>query len=127
MDGGLMDDNFFHLTCHVDSVLISKIEKGEFVNLDKLLPKEKRKRSADNRLEWVQSEGGMYLVPVSDRLTKSIISENGNKHLEFMLLFIVGQTRCVPEKSGNMCLLSALLLQVSFGKMCMNTMSLLDT
>ena len=41
MDGGLTDDDFFHLMCHVDSALISKIEKGEFVDLDKLIPKEK--------------------------------------------------------------------------------------
>ena len=39
---------------------------GLRVNLNHL----KRKRSADNRLERVQSEGGTYLVPVSDRLNK---------------------------------------------------------
>ena len=38
---GVSDDDFFHLTCHIDPNLIHKIEKGEFVELEKLLPKDK--------------------------------------------------------------------------------------
>ena len=38
---GLSDDDFFHLTCHIDEALKLKIEKGQFVDLDRLLPKEK--------------------------------------------------------------------------------------
>ena len=61
---GVSDDDFFHLTCHIDPSLIHKIEKGKFVELEKLLPKEKLGRnSEDNRLEWVQRDGGTYLVP----------------------------------------------------------------
>ena len=37
---GTSDDDFFHLTCHIDPLLKRKIENGEFVNLDKLLPKD---------------------------------------------------------------------------------------
>ena len=69
--GGLTDDNFFHLMCHVEQSFISKIEKGEFIELEKLLPKERKKRGmSDNRLEWIQSEGGTFLAPVADRLNK---------------------------------------------------------
>ena len=32
------DDDFFHLTCHIDSNIREKIEKGDFVDLEKLLP-----------------------------------------------------------------------------------------
>ena len=61
---GVSDDDFFHLTCHIDPNLIHKIEKGEFVELEKLLPKEKMGRTSDeNRLEWVQRDGGTFLVP----------------------------------------------------------------
>ena len=63
---GVSDDDFFHLTCHIEPSLIHKIEKGEFVELEKLLPKEKlgsTKNSDENRLEWVQREGGTFLVP----------------------------------------------------------------
>ena len=66
--GGLTDDDFFHLTCHVDVSLMGKIEKGEFVELEKLLPKEKKHRTgtSDNRLEWVHSGGATFLAPVAD-------------------------------------------------------------
>ena len=68
---GLTDDDFFHLTCHIEPSLVSKIEKGEFIDLDKLLPKDKKKRSEDNRMEWVHSEGGgTYLAPVADRVNR---------------------------------------------------------
>ena len=48
---GMSDDDFFHLTCHVDGNLINKKEKGEFVELDKLLPRDKRRKGDDNRME----------------------------------------------------------------------------
>ena len=65
---GVSDDDFFHLTCHIEPNLIHKIEKGEFVELEKLLPKDRLggyKGHEENRLEWVQRDGGTYLVPAS--------------------------------------------------------------
>ena len=41
------DDDYFHLTCHMYSALKAKIEKGEFIELDRLLPK--RHMGQDNR------------------------------------------------------------------------------
>ena len=38
---GVSDDDFFHLTCHIDPSLLLKIEKGEFIELEKLLPRDK--------------------------------------------------------------------------------------
>ena len=66
---GISDDDFFHLTCHIDPSLNRKIKNGEFVDLDKLLPKDNNAQgrftttSNETRLEWVQSEGSIYLVP----------------------------------------------------------------
>ena len=61
---GVSDNDFFHLTCHIEPNLIHKIEKGEFVELEKLLPKEKLgANKEESRLEWVQRDGGTYLVP----------------------------------------------------------------
>ena len=61
---GVSDDDFFHLTCHIEPSLIHKIEKGEYVELEKLLPKDKlANRNEENRLEWVQRDGGTFLVP----------------------------------------------------------------
>ena len=64
----LSDDNFFHLTCHIDNSLVSKIEAGDYVDLEKLLPKEKVfRKSGDTRLEWVFREGSTFLIPCNDR------------------------------------------------------------
>ena len=60
---GVSDDDFFHLTCHIEPSLIHKIENGEFVELEKLLPKDKFHYNEENRLEWVQRQGGTFLVP----------------------------------------------------------------
>ena len=60
---GVSDDDFFHLTCHIEPSLIHKIEKGEFVELEKLLPKDKLGGKEESRLEWVQRDGGTFLVP----------------------------------------------------------------
>ena len=57
------DDDFFHLTCHIDPSLIHKIEKGEFVELEKLLPKDKFGKTDKGRMEWVHRDGGTFLVP----------------------------------------------------------------
>ena len=60
---GISDDEFFHLTCHLDPVLKSKIELGEFVELEKLLPKEKLDRANEGRMELVNKDGYSYFVP----------------------------------------------------------------
>ena len=60
------DDEYFHLMCHVDGSLKSKIEKGGFVELDKLLPKKKMCQE-DKRLEWVTKDGMTFLLPAQDR------------------------------------------------------------
>ena len=38
---GKTDEDFFQLMCHVEPGLRVKIENGEFVDLEKLLPKDK--------------------------------------------------------------------------------------
>ena len=40
----LTDNDFFHLVCHVDANMRQKIKKGQFVDLEKLLPHDKLKR-----------------------------------------------------------------------------------
>ena len=68
--GGVSDDNFFHVTSHIEPNLQMKIEDGQFVDLDKLLPKDRMtcfdargNFSDDNKFEWVQRDGGTYLMP----------------------------------------------------------------
>ena len=61
-DNGLSDDEFFHITCLVYSSLRGKIESGDFVKLEKLLPKSKYK-SAEGKIELVNRNGSTYFVP----------------------------------------------------------------
>ena len=58
------DDDFFHVSCHVDENLKTKIQRGEFVELEKLLPKN-RKLNSENRMELVYREGRSYFVPAA--------------------------------------------------------------
>ena len=66
---GVSDDDFFHLICYIDPALIHKIEKGEFVELDKSLPRNRNSngnfRNDEDRFEWVQRDGGTFLVPAA--------------------------------------------------------------
>ena len=63
------DDDFFHLTCHIEPGLRTKIENGEFVELDKLLPKNKypHRLGYDNKLELVNRDGQTFFVPASEK------------------------------------------------------------
>ena len=63
-----VDDELFHVTCHVDSTLKEKIEKGEFVELERLLPK--NHVDEESRLELVTKNGQTYFSPVQDRNTR---------------------------------------------------------
>ena len=63
-------DDFFHVACHIDSNLKAKIERGEFIDLERLLPKERfgyRSSAEGNKLELVSKDGVAYFTPVNDR------------------------------------------------------------
>ena len=61
------DDDFFHIHCHVNPSLRVRIEKGEYVDLDKLLPKDKSAGgySMDDEIgiQLVTKNGQTYLTP----------------------------------------------------------------
>ena len=57
-----MDDEIFHLTCHIDSTLMEKIKKGQFVDLEKLLPSERFKKD-NTQFEWCVKDGSTFLTP----------------------------------------------------------------
>ena len=63
------DDEFFHTTCHIESGLKQKIERGEFVELEKLLQR-KLDPNKDKRLHLVNRDGESFFVPASDREAK---------------------------------------------------------
>ena len=58
------DDEFFHITCHINPALKGKIERGEYVDLDKLLPKSRLQLMADDDIEVVRCNGDTYTFPM---------------------------------------------------------------
>ena len=68
-DGELKaDDEFFHITCHVDPTIVSKISKGEFIDLEKLIPKPKGGLAySDQKMELVFREGKPVFLPHVDK------------------------------------------------------------
>ena len=66
-----IDDEFFLLTAHVDESLIPKIQKGEFVDLAKLLPREKVLHD-DGKLQIANKEGQAFLQPSLEKIPPMI-------------------------------------------------------
>ena len=66
------DDEFFHIVCHVEKSLRQKIEKGQFVELDKLLKKSKLSRPTRDslKMEMGAEDGKPYWIPAEDKETR---------------------------------------------------------
>ena len=60
------NDDFFHVTLHIDNNLKAKISKGEFVDLDKLLPQGDgllKRFSGETKFQMYSNNGEMYWGP----------------------------------------------------------------
>ena len=66
------DDDFFHITCHIDQNLRMKIEKGEYVDLERLLSKDSASKPLNEEkiIELVNRGGATFFAPVQERETK---------------------------------------------------------
>ena len=94
----LDDDEFFHITCHVDRNLAVRIERGEYVDLEKLLVKDRYRQRDDERLEFVNKEGHTFLAPVSDREPKI----NGIRRWEQAFrIYAAIYSKANPERSAE--------------------------
>ena len=61
------DDEFFMNTCHTEESAVERISKGNFLDLNKIYPRQNNyKASQDNRMELVNKDGKTYFVPASD-------------------------------------------------------------
>ena len=67
----MYDDDFFLINEHVDPTLVPKIERGEYVDLAKLLPKEKVLYD-DGRLQMISKDGYSFFVPITEKETPLI-------------------------------------------------------
>ena len=96
------DDDFFHVSCHIDEGIKSKIEKGEFVDLERLLPKD---RSAGGHIMGESSapmqlftrDGHAYFAPPdSDKRITSV-----RKWDQAFRVYATIFTRANPERSSE--------------------------
>ena len=64
------DDEFFNVTCHIDPNLKQKIERGEYVDLEKLLLKDPSGGAInindESKVELVSKDGHTYFRPVKE-------------------------------------------------------------
>ena len=61
------DNKYFHLTCHVKPSLCEKIENGQFVKLDRLLPKTRSQIMNDEQqMQFVNCNGVTFWIPVDN-------------------------------------------------------------
>ena len=95
-----VDDEFFHITCHIDDNLKSKIERGEFVELEKLLPKDPTRRMIDeSRMELVNRDGATYFVPMASDNDQRI--SNIRKWEQAFRVYATVHTRANPSRAGE--------------------------
>ena len=70
------DDDFFHVTCHIEKSLREKIERGEYVDLDRLLPKERCGGSQiyreDRELKFFERDGTAFFAPAQEAKVNSV-------------------------------------------------------
>ena len=92
------DDEFFHTTCHIETALKEKIEKGDFVELDKLMQKKLQYRPQDNRMQLINKDGMSYFVPPVDRDTKI---DNIKKWEQAFRVYTTIYCNANPSRSGE--------------------------
>ena len=96
------DDDFFHITCHIDSALKQKIERGEYIDLERLLPKDKggsggyMETEGDSRVELVSQGGHTYFKPVKDNQIHGL-----RKWEQAFRVYAAIYTEANPERSGE--------------------------
>ena len=66
------DDDFFHVSCHIDDSLKLKIQNGDFVELDRLLPHERSfgnpdSLGGDEVMELISRGGHTYFDPALNK------------------------------------------------------------
>ena len=71
VDYNFSDDganNFLHVSCHMETTASQKIMKGGFLEIEKLVPRNKSiKSSEEGSLQMINREGKTYLVPSSSQ------------------------------------------------------------
>ena len=95
------DDEFFHVTCHINPTLWAKITRGEFIDLEQLLPKSRSAiglatQSEENKVELVSSGGHTFFKPVRESQITGLC-----KWEQAFRVYAAIYTDHNPERSGE--------------------------
>ena len=71
-DKPILDDDYMHMTCHVDDGEADKAGDSQFIDLDKLLSKYNKSFNQEEtqKLELVSKDGQAYYLPREEKHTK---------------------------------------------------------
>ena len=89
------------LGSHVEVALQEKVKRGEYVDLAKLLPRERNLHSEDQRMELVNRGGQSFFIPVSDRDSGGGIT-SFNKWEQAFRVFMNIYLQTHPNRSGEL-------------------------
>ena len=96
------DDEFFHITYHIDSGLRSKIARGDFIDLERLLSKEKcggnvtATNYEESKVELVSRGGHTFFKPVKENQITGL-----RKWEQAFRVYAAVYTDANPERSGE--------------------------
>ena len=100
------DDEFVHICSHIDLVLRDKIKRGEYVELEKLIKRNRTSGLDTDRemsLDVISKDGHTYLAPKNERsVSISGIREVGTGNLGCMHPYTVRQIQLEDQRSGSM-------------------------
>ena len=92
----LMDENYLMVGAHLDQQMIEKIQRGDYIDFGKLLPKDRILMEEDQRLEMVIRRNKTYYVPVSESGTINSFHKWEKAFRVFSNIY----TKKFPEKSA---------------------------
>ena len=64
----VIDETYFIVGSHLDSQIIDCIQRGDYIDFSKLIPKDKIMMEEDQRLEMIIRNGRMYYIPVTESM-----------------------------------------------------------
>ena len=99
------DDDFFHVTCHVEDSIKVKIQNGEFIDLSKLLPGKRSDFTGtgdSETLELVAPDGHTYFTPAKYRENRVTGIKTWDQAFRIYAASTLKQIRVGLQKSGSM-------------------------
>ena len=94
----MVDESYIVVASHVDEVTIGKIQKSEYIDFSKLIPRDRATSQDDQRLELVIRGGRSFYVPVTE--TPNITSYN--KWEQAFRVYANIYTKVYPHRSSEL-------------------------